>query len=290
MNDYKAAFDSMAADISAITALLGFSTYPGIDLVLRSITDLVLAKAESQQLRGERDADQARVAELEKLHAIIRVTDTKSVAMKEVCPSCGEQFECFHNGYINQLVQSNETLWATTKAASEQDMYWHDDALALRDQLAELEKQEPVAFVVDVQGYKRLICASREEAASNAEHFEKRGRKSPITALYAAPVAQAGQVPEELTAKINECLTLAFEEIALYVEPDKCRHPRSRARRASALATEIRAALAAAPPQGMPTEAELEAAGLGYPLSKEEAVALWNDRNGAKPAQGGRDE
>lgn len=65
-----------------------------------------------------------------------------------------------------------------------------------------------------------------------------------------APVAQAGQVPEELKAKINECLTLAFEEIALYVSPDKCRDPRSRARRASALATEIRAALAAAPAQG----------------------------------------
>ena len=88
-----------------------------------------------------RAAFEARMAELEKLHAIIRVTDTKSVTMKEVCPSCGEQFDCFHNGYINQLVQSNETLWATTKAASEQDMYWHDDALALRGQLAELENQ-----------------------------------------------------------------------------------------------------------------------------------------------------
>ncbi|MBG6287715.1 hypothetical protein I5I61_09690 [Pseudomonas nitroreducens] len=69
----------------------------------------------------------------------------------------------------------------------------HDAAQA---RVAELEKQEPVAFVVDVQGYKRLICATREEAASNAEHFEKRGRKSTVTPLYAAPVAQAGQVPE----------------------------------------------------------------------------------------------
>lgn len=51
MNDYQAAFDSMAADISAITALLGFTTYPGIDLVLRSITDLVLAKAEAEALK-----------------------------------------------------------------------------------------------------------------------------------------------------------------------------------------------------------------------------------------------
>lgn len=67
---------------------------------------------------------------------------------------------------------------------------------AAQSKVAELEKQEPVAFVVDVQGYKRLICATREEAASNAEHFEKRGRKSPITPLYANPVAQAGRVPD----------------------------------------------------------------------------------------------
>ncbi|WP_425318522.1 hypothetical protein [Pseudomonas nitroreducens] len=101
-----------------------------------------------EQLTQERDAAQARVAELEQ--------------------SQGAEVFLTMTGEITQL----------------------------KAKLAELEAQEPVAFVVDVQGYKRLICASREEAVSNAEHFEKRGRKSPITALYAAPVAQAGQVPE----------------------------------------------------------------------------------------------
>lgn len=108
-----------------------------------------------------------------------------------------------------------------------------DTALAT---LAELGKQEPVAFVVDVQGYKRLICATREEAASNAEHFEKRGRKSPITPLYAAPGAQAGQVPGRLYR------ALAMVTAALEADGD-------RVTSVTAL-RELQAALAAAPAQG----------------------------------------
>ena len=51
MSDYKAAFNAAAADLSAIIALLGFTKYPGVDPVLRAITDLVLIKAEVQELR-----------------------------------------------------------------------------------------------------------------------------------------------------------------------------------------------------------------------------------------------
>ncbi|MDP5889476.1 hypothetical protein ACSESQ_16170 [Pseudomonas aeruginosa] len=65
MNDYKSAFNAAAADLSAIIALLGFTKYPGVDPVLRAITDLILDKAENQVLREERDA-LARVAELER--------------------------------------------------------------------------------------------------------------------------------------------------------------------------------------------------------------------------------
>ncbi|EPY8485824.1 hypothetical protein ACXG99_000308 [Pseudomonas aeruginosa] len=65
MNDYKSAFNAAAADLGAIIALLGFTKYPGVDPVLRAITDLMLEKAENQVLREERDAALARVAEVE---------------------------------------------------------------------------------------------------------------------------------------------------------------------------------------------------------------------------------
>ncbi|WP_175739969.1 hypothetical protein [Burkholderia ambifaria] len=44
MNDYHIAFKAACADLGAISALLGFEGYPGIDALLRSITDLIAAK------------------------------------------------------------------------------------------------------------------------------------------------------------------------------------------------------------------------------------------------------
>ncbi|WP_241294384.1 hypothetical protein [Burkholderia stabilis] len=41
--DYRAAFKRACADIGAINALLGFDDHPGIDRILRAITDLHLA-------------------------------------------------------------------------------------------------------------------------------------------------------------------------------------------------------------------------------------------------------
>ncbi|HCF2763791.1 TPA: hypothetical protein ACQQIX_006951, partial [Pseudomonas aeruginosa] len=61
MNDYKSAFNAAAADLGAIIALLGFTKYPGVDPVLRAITDLMLEKAENQVLREERNAALANV-------------------------------------------------------------------------------------------------------------------------------------------------------------------------------------------------------------------------------------
>ncbi|HEJ2170550.1 TPA: hypothetical protein ACKP5U_003288 [Pseudomonas aeruginosa] len=65
MNDYKSAFNAAAADLSAIIALLGFTKHPGVDPVLRAITDLILEKAENQVLREERDAANKRADTLE---------------------------------------------------------------------------------------------------------------------------------------------------------------------------------------------------------------------------------
>lgn len=61
MPNYKAAFESASLDLSAIMTLLGFTSYPGIDPMLRAITNLTLAKAEAQALREEVAALRARV-------------------------------------------------------------------------------------------------------------------------------------------------------------------------------------------------------------------------------------
>ncbi|MEI1262991.1 hypothetical protein [Pseudomonas aeruginosa] len=54
-------------------------------------------------------------------------------------------------------------------------------------------------------------------------------------------------VPKGFREKFEQCMELAFAEITQYVSPEKARDPQSRARRASALATELRAMLSAAP-------------------------------------------
>lgn len=53
MPDYKAAFEAASLDLSTIMSALGFVSYPGIDPMLRAITNLTLAKAEAQALREE---------------------------------------------------------------------------------------------------------------------------------------------------------------------------------------------------------------------------------------------
>ena len=42
-NDYRIAFKAACADLGAISALLGFEAYPGVDALLRSITELLAA-------------------------------------------------------------------------------------------------------------------------------------------------------------------------------------------------------------------------------------------------------
>ncbi|UXJ54849.1 hypothetical protein [Pseudomonas citronellolis] len=74
MPNYKAAFESASLDLAAIMTLLGFTSYPGIDPMLRAVTNLVLAKAEAQALREEVAAlrkDKARLDRLDQLNAAL---------------------------------------------------------------------------------------------------------------------------------------------------------------------------------------------------------------------------
>ncbi|ETU71038.1 hypothetical protein Q094_07034 [Pseudomonas aeruginosa PS42] len=113
MNDYKSAFNAAAADLGAIIALLGFTKYPGVDPVLRAITDLMLEKAENQVLREERDAALARVAELE-------------AALSSALSQHGIKFMDPPDGGDTPLIEQ---------------------VCRMSQALAELEKQESVAWV-----------------------------------------------------------------------------------------------------------------------------------------------
>lgn len=67
-----------------------------------------------------------------------------------------------------------------------------------------------------------------------------------------APSQAQHSVPEGFREKFKQCMELAFAEIAFYVSPEKARNPNSRARKASALATELLDMLAAAPGTEVP--------------------------------------
>jgi len=74
MSNYKAAFEAASLDLSAIMSLLGFTSYPGIDPMLRAITNLILAKAEAQELGKEVVAlrkDKARLDRLDQLNSAL---------------------------------------------------------------------------------------------------------------------------------------------------------------------------------------------------------------------------
>ncbi|ELP1297978.1 hypothetical protein RZM75_001100 [Pseudomonas aeruginosa] len=96
--------------------------------------------------------------------------------------------------------------------------------------------------------YDRSISLAMErlKAAQNAVFTTEPGCDTAVE--LAAQTTQAQHsVPEGFREKFEQCMKLAFAEIAQYVSPENARDPQSRARRASALATELRAMLAAAP-------------------------------------------
>ena len=171
MSDYRSAFNAMAKDIGAIIALLGFDKYPGVGPVLRAITDLVLAKAEAQQFQGERDVALSAVAQL---HSMLGVTDQVQA---------GERIGFL----VGQSIMVPK----------------------LEAKLAALEKQEPVHWramldpneIPQQLNHHMHIAGFVTQRAAEDWITERRdfdGWHYTLQPLYAAPVAQAGQVPEAL--------------------------------------------------------------------------------------------
>lgn len=150
------------------------------------------------------------------------------------------------DGAIKLLRQS---VWQKIERLTQQ----RDAALA---RVAELERQEPVD--VPGPGPDEIHQMAFEEGQPaedgdgylfSAEEFDLFVQR--LLDSCATPVAWAQHsVPEVFREKFEQCMKLAFAEIAQYVSPENARDPQSRARRATALATELRAMLAAAPAQG----------------------------------------
>ncbi|WP_174957997.1 hypothetical protein, partial [Burkholderia aenigmatica] len=68
MNDYRVALKAACADLGAISALLGFEKYPGIDVLLRSITALLAAKQSEPQASAGVIAAAIAVIEADRAH------------------------------------------------------------------------------------------------------------------------------------------------------------------------------------------------------------------------------
>ncbi|RQX77249.1 hypothetical protein [Pseudomonas aeruginosa] len=178
MNDYKSAFNAAAADLSAITALLGFTKYPGVDPVLRAITDLILEKAESQVLREERDAANKRADTLE--HRMMGMM-TRHFA------------EAWHNR------DTQKALDGYLSAGIAQLEQERDAALA---RVTELEARLSDPTAVHQWQFSNAWVDGSEEVVLKAG---KEG--SPIRTLYAAPPAKAQHsVPEEFIGRLSEFL------------------------------------------------------------------------------------
>lgn len=147
MNDYKSAFNAAAADLGAIIALLGFTKYPGVDPVLRAITDLMLEKAENQVLREERDAALARAAELE----------GKLAEMEKPVPTHGEHSE------LRRIAVALKNPLLSGEEAS--DLMVRYEALTMPDHIIALidrQAQHSVPIAPELKRALGLVVAALE--------------------------------------------------------------------------------------------------------------------------------
>lgn len=64
--DYKASFDAIKYDLASIVAMLGFETYPGIDPVLRRLSELLLSQELAVDARGVQASSHPALIALDK--------------------------------------------------------------------------------------------------------------------------------------------------------------------------------------------------------------------------------
>ncbi|GEM_PF-1970295 len=64
--DYKASFDALSYDMAAIVAMLGFESYPGIDPLLRRLSELLISRELTVDAGGIRATNHPAMIALDK--------------------------------------------------------------------------------------------------------------------------------------------------------------------------------------------------------------------------------
>lgn len=106
--DEDAAWEIAREDYDSIkTSILPLCTAPQPAAPAQEVSDEDILHLSYDHLNPYLDGDELRIeGVVEFARAVITLhpfTGAQPVIMKEICPECGHQFECFHNGYINQL-------------------------------------------------------------------------------------------------------------------------------------------------------------------------------------------
>lgn len=131
MSNYKAAFEAASADLSAIMSLLGFTSYPGIDPILRAITNLTLAKAQEQVLRQHKtDYMEAAEGTRRALEAEVQALSGQVKALQSDANSWQSGYnKGRHDGTkhrqseVEQLTRDVEELRATVVVVPERELF-----------------------------------------------------------------------------------------------------------------------------------------------------------------------
>ncbi|WP_236225340.1 hypothetical protein [Pseudomonas pseudonitroreducens] len=157
---------------------------------LAKLGKCLVATADLERLTQERDAAQSRLAELEaSLIHIIKTcgqsrTETRRlrwIAQRAQWALDGKEYEDSAFDLPKDATGSNEKLAREVKE--------------LRARLAELEKQEPVAWALQ-RKRDGFVRATWHQKPSETQYEIAELDGDVIAPLYAAPAAQAGQVPE----------------------------------------------------------------------------------------------
>ncbi|MBR8312418.1 hypothetical protein KDW36_04300 [Burkholderia dolosa] len=201
-NDYRVAFKAACADLGAISALLGFEEFPGVDALLRSITELIAGHKsepsanEKSGTRLERSIEQwcrcdpDLMSKQSQAAIFYALKDAKHdiLALAGAHPGQPEPRECRHCGWmcipnstpstthypLPQPEPSGEVTAFTTTVGR---------MLATAPHFEECETPEPCLSALIHRYYENYF--DREKGREHAELY--------IAALYEAARAQGGE-------------------------------------------------------------------------------------------------
>ncbi|MGE8612769.1 MAG: hypothetical protein ACN6PF_10730 [Achromobacter veterisilvae] len=148
------------------------------------------------------------------------------VVMKEICPTCQHQFDCFHNPYISELRASGpvavdrqqlrdlvDVVWnEATESTAVPDTPWADRMI---DQVfPSLAASAPVAGVARPSDSDILALATRYSAKLRTDNMIAFARA--LLSSYAAPQAsaEAATILAEIAEELDDPTLLRFSQVA----------------------------------------------------------------------------